>query len=49
MKKEILINSTSNEVRIAITEEGKLVELFLRKSGSKLEMLATFIWGKVAR
>jgi ribonuclease G len=28
MKKEILINSTSDEVRIAITEEGKLTELF---------------------
>ncbi|MBI5403961.1 MAG: Rne/Rng family ribonuclease [Ignavibacteriae bacterium] len=28
MKKEILINSTSDEVRIAIAEEGKLTELF---------------------
>lgn len=28
MKKEILINSTSEEVRIAITEDGKLTELF---------------------
>jgi ribonuclease G len=28
MKKEILINSTSDEVRIAITEDGKLSELF---------------------
>ncbi|MCX6165636.1 MAG: Rne/Rng family ribonuclease [Ignavibacteriae bacterium] len=28
MKKEILINSTSDEVRIAITEDGKLTELF---------------------
>lgn len=29
MKKEIIINSTSNENRIAITEDGKLAELFL--------------------
>lgn len=29
MKKEILINSTSDENRIAITEDGKLSELFL--------------------
>ncbi len=29
MRKEILINSTSNENRIAITEDGKLSELFL--------------------
>jgi ribonuclease G len=28
MKKEIIINSTSNENRIAITEDGKLSELF---------------------
>ena len=29
MRKEIIINSTSNENRIAITEDGKLSELFL--------------------
>jgi ribonuclease G len=29
MKKEIIINSTSNENRIAITEDGKLAELFI--------------------
>jgi ribonuclease G len=29
MKKEIIINSTLNETRIALTEDGKLVELFI--------------------
>jgi ribonuclease G len=29
MKKEILINATSDETRIAITEDGKIAELFL--------------------
>lgn len=29
MRKEIIINSTINEVRIAITEEGKLAEFFI--------------------
>ncbi|MFP4527363.1 MAG: Rne/Rng family ribonuclease [Candidatus Kapaibacterium sp.] len=29
MKKEILINSTMNEVRVAITEDGKLAEFFI--------------------
>jgi ribonuclease G len=32
MKKEILINSTSDENRIAITEDGKLAELFLENA-----------------
>ena len=29
MKKEIIINSNANENRIAITEDGKLSELFI--------------------
>ena len=29
MKKEILINATSDETRIAITEDGRIAELFL--------------------
>jgi ribonuclease G len=48
MKKEILINSTSNEVRIAITEEGKLTELFC-ESPDLSRNVGDIYLGKVAR
>ena len=48
MKKEILINSTSNEVRIAITEDGKLVELFY-ESPDLGRNVGDIYLGKVAR
>ncbi len=48
MKKEILINSTSYEVRIAITEEGKLVELFYESPGLSRNV-GDLYWGKVAK
>jgi len=48
MKKEILINSTSYEVRIAITEDGKLVELFY-ESPDLSRNVGDLYWGKVAK
>jgi ribonuclease G len=48
MKKEILINSTSYEVRIAITEENKLVELFY-ESPDLSRNVGDLYWGKVAK
>ena len=48
MKKEILINSTSNEVRVAITEEGKLAELFV-ESPDQDRNIGDIYLGKVAR
>ncbi len=48
MKKEILINSTSYEVRIAIIEEGKLVELFY-ESPDLSRNVGDLYWGKVAK
>ena len=48
MKKEILINSTSNEVRIAISEEGKLTELFY-ESPDLSRNVGDIYLGKVAR
>jgi ribonuclease G len=48
MKKEILINSTSYEVRIAITEEGRLVELFY-ESPDLSRNVGDLYWGKVAK
>ncbi len=48
MKKEILINSTSYEVRIAITEENKLVELF-SESPDLSRNVGDLYWGKVAK
>ena len=35
MKKEILISSTSSENRIAITEDGKLSELFIENPNNE--------------
>jgi ribonuclease G len=48
MKKEILINSTSDEVRIAITEEGKLTELFY-ESPDLSRNVGDIYLGKVAK
>jgi len=48
MKKEILINSTSSEVRIAITEEAKLVELFYESPDLNRNVGDLYL-GRVAR
>ena len=48
MKKEILVNSTSNEVRIAITEDGKLSELFY-ESPDLNRNVGDLYFGKVAK
>ena len=47
MKKEIVINSTANEHRIAILEEGKLAELFVETPG-KERMVGDIYFGKIA-
>jgi ribonuclease G len=48
MKKEIVINSTANEHRIAILEESKLAELFVETPG-KERMVGDIYLGKVAK
>jgi ribonuclease G len=49
MKKEIIINATSEkEIRIAITEDSKLVELFV-ESPEKERMVGDIYVGKVAK
>ncbi len=48
MKKEILINSTSYETRIAITEDARLVELFF-ESPDLTRNVGDLYYGKVAR
>ena len=48
MKKEILINSTSYETRIAITEDGRLVELFF-ESPDMTRNVGDLYLGKIAR
>ena len=48
MKKEIIINSTSSETRIAITEDGKLVELFFESPDLKRNVGDLYL-GKIAR
>jgi ribonuclease G len=48
MKKEIVINSTANEIRIAITEDSKLAELFV-ESPEKERMIGDIYVGKVAK
>ncbi len=48
MKKEILINSTSNEIRIAITEDGKLAEFFVESPDSSRNVGDLYL-GKVAK
>ena len=48
MKKEIVINSTANEHRIAILEDGKLAELFVETPG-KERMVGDIYLGKIAK
>jgi ribonuclease G len=48
MKKEIIINSTANEHRIAILEDGKLAELFVEIPG-KERMVGDIYLGLVAK
>jgi ribonuclease G len=48
MKKEIIINSTSSETRIAITEDGRLVELFFENPDLKRNVGDLYL-GKIAR
>ena len=48
MKKNIIINSTANEHRIAILEDGKLAELFVETPG-KERMVGDIYFGKVAK
>jgi len=48
MKKEIIINAAANETRIAITEEGRLAELFVETT-NKEKMVGDIYLGKVAK
>lgn len=48
MRKDILINSTSKEIRIAITEDGKLVEFFV-ESPDQNRNIGDIYLGKVAK
>lgn len=48
MKKEIIINATANEIRIAITEDERLAELYV-ESPEKERMVGDIYLGRVAR
>jgi ribonuclease G len=48
MKKEIIINSTNEETRIAIVEEAQLVELFVERPEAE-RMVGDIYKGKVSR
>jgi len=48
MKKDIIINSTANEHRIAILEDGKLAELFVESPGRDRNV-GDIYFGKVAK
>lgn len=48
MKREIIINATANEVRIAITEDDRLAELYA-ETPEKERLLGDIYLGKVAR
>ncbi len=48
MKKEIIINAGANETRIAITEDGRLAELFV-ETANKEKMVGDIYVGKVAK
>jgi ribonuclease G len=48
MKKEIIINETADQIRIAITEEGRLAEIFVESPG-KERMVGDIHLGKIAR
>jgi ribonuclease G len=48
MKKEIIINAGANETRIAITEDGRLAELFV-ETANKEKMVGDIYFGKIAK
>jgi ribonuclease G len=48
MKKEIIINGAANETRIAITEDGRLAELFV-ENPNKERMIGDIYLGRVAK
>ncbi len=48
MKKQIIINSTANEHRIAILEDGRLAELFVEAPGRE-RMVGDIYFGRVAK
>lgn len=48
MKKEIIINATANEIRVAITEEKRLAELFV-ETPEKERLVGDIYLGKVAK
>lgn len=48
MKKEIIINETADQIRIAITEDGRLAEIFVESPG-KERMVGDIYLGSVAR
>ena len=48
MKKEIIINETADQIRIAITEDGRLAEIFVESPG-KERMVGDIYLGRVAR
>lgn len=48
MRKEIIINAAANETRIAITEEGRLAELFV-ETANKEKMVGDIYLGRVAK
>ena len=48
MRKEILINGAANETRIAITEDGRLAEIFVETS-SKEKMVGDIYLGRIAK
>jgi ribonuclease G len=48
MKKEIIINVAANETRIAITEDGRLAELFV-ETANKEKMIGDIYLGRVAK
>ncbi|MEK7250288.1 MAG: Rne/Rng family ribonuclease, partial [Bacteroidota bacterium] len=48
MKKEIVINAGENETRIAITEDGRLAELFV-ETANREKMVGDIYLGKVAK
>jgi len=48
MRKEIVINETANEIRIAITEDKRLAELYV-ESPEKERLVGDIFYGRVAR
>ena len=48
MRKEIIINGAANETRIAITEDGRLAELFV-ETANKEKMVGDIYLGRVAK